>query len=334
MRRDIVFVHIPKTAGTSLRSLLEEFAGDHTVLKDYGDAADTTPELFKLVHEQKKLIEFRKHFNRPERGILLSGHFPAERYWDFFNAESFLTFLRHPVDRCISEYVHFVNHKGWTGTLEQFARRQGSRNVLSKFMKHIDIDEFGFIGFSENFEATLPALGNYLGVELPMRRTNVGNYETVAPALHDADGIRKLIAELNTEDIALYDRLRRQRWQNPRAPGAGPDVEEHYIGQVNLRENDMVAAGYLFNARREFIADVEVLSGGQKLAVIPADQYRDGARARGSRTGVCGFRIPLGSLVPEGRKLSSMRLSFRAHGGRYELSGSPLELASQVQVRK
>jgi hypothetical protein len=34
MRRDIVFVHIPKTAGTSVRSLLETFAPKHVVLRD------------------------------------------------------------------------------------------------------------------------------------------------------------------------------------------------------------------------------------------------------------------------------------------------------------
>jgi hypothetical protein len=326
MRRDIVFVHIPKTAGTSLRSLFEQVGRDHTVLRDYAEAPDTTPALFKLVYKDKKLLDFRKHFDRPASGILLSGHFPAERYWDYFNAESFVTFVRHPVDRVISEYVHFVNHKGWTGTLEEFVRKHG-RNVQARFLKHVDLDEFGFIGFSEDFEATLPALGEYLGVNLPMRRTNVGNYATVAPALREGEKNRAMIAELNAEDMALYERLRRQRRGRPRAPGAGPDAEGLYVGQVNLRDGS-TAAGFLFNDKREYIANVEISSGGQTLAVITADQYREGTRARGSRTGVCGFRVDLNGILPAGRKSGALRLAFRAQGSDYELHGSPVEFVA------
>ena len=106
MRRDIVFVHIPKTAGTSLRSLLEHAAQDHLVLRDYWNAPETTPELFRLVHAEKRVADFRKTFQHPGKGILLSGHFPAQRYWAHFNAESFVTFLRHPVDSPLPQPFH------------------------------------------------------------------------------------------------------------------------------------------------------------------------------------------------------------------------------------
>src|SRR5690348_12726604 len=107
MRRDVVFMHIPKTAGTSLRLALEQTLKDHLVLRDYGDEPETTPELYELVYQRGRLCEFRERFNEKDRGILLTGHFPtvegnrsaprgAARYWEYFNAESFITFLRHP----------------------------------------------------------------------------------------------------------------------------------------------------------------------------------------------------------------------------------------------
>jgi hypothetical protein len=114
-RRDVVFMHIPKTGGTSVRIALEQTLRGHLILQDYGADPLTTPALYRLVYEERRLPEFRAHFSR-QRGILLSGHFPAihgtqgaSRYWDFFNAESFATFLRDPIDRIYSESAHRIN---------------------------------------------------------------------------------------------------------------------------------------------------------------------------------------------------------------------------------
>jgi hypothetical protein len=210
MRREIVFVHIPKTAGTSLRNTLERAAADHTILRDYGMAPETSPALYNLVHVQKKPLQLREVFDKEKHGVLLSGHFPAHRYWEIFRPKSFITFIRDPVDRVISEHNHFVSHQGWITPLDEFAATPRFRNVMSKFLARVNLKRFGFIGIMENFDADIPALGRFLGTKLSVRRDNRGSYpRQLAPSVTPEMCGR--IAELNSDDVELYERLKRER---------------------------------------------------------------------------------------------------------------------------
>ncbi|HEY4113867.1 MAG TPA: sulfotransferase family 2 domain-containing protein [Rhizomicrobium sp.] len=334
-RRDVVFMHIPKTAGTSLRSALElTLQQDHLLLRDYGGEPETTPELYRLIYEEGRILEFREQFNDKQRGIFLAGHFPdtkkmgdggAARYWDHFNAESFVTFLRHPVDRVYSEFAHFVNHRGWTAGFEEFVTTKRGRQRcrrMSMLLSGVDFDTFGFVGFMEEFDESLAALRRYLGVDLPARRVNVGNYGTIDPEVLESERYRTMLLDLSQEDIALYERLRGQRSGRYVAPGADSSVAAHYIGRVAVADHR--ATGWLCNKAREFIAAVDIVCEGRTIASIPADRYRMRPRDRGfSRSGICGFEIDLRTLA--GLHAGS-KLTFRAHGSNYELVGSPVPL--------
>jgi hypothetical protein len=323
MRRDIAFVHIPKTAGTSLRNALENAFSDHLILRDYGNDPFTTPRLHEVVHVQKRPSQLREAFRSGRRGILLSGHFPARRYWEVFHAESFVTFVRDPVDRVISEYNHFVSYEGWTRPLEEFAATPRFRNVMSTFLSGVDLDRFGFIGVTENLDAVLPALGAHLGVDLALAHENAGQY---ANGLVPTVAQRAMIAELNLDDVDLYRRLRQARGDAPRAAGADSTVEHGYLGRVTLRQTGELT-GWLCNTAREMIAEVDILDEEQQsLASVPADLYHEAPKKRGySRSGFCGFRFDLRSLASNARQAGTSRsVRVTAKNSGYELAGSPL----------
>jgi Sulfotransferase family len=324
MRRDIVLVHIPKTAGTSVRIVLELAAADHLILRDYGHAPESTPALRELVHEQKRIEEFRQHFNPMDRGILLSGHFPAWHYWRYFNAESFVTFIRDPVDRVLSEYNHFLTHQRWTVPLEEFAAMQRFRNVTSKFLTVVDLDRFGFIGIMEEFDASMSALARFVGAELPFRKVNLGDYGAQNAGLLARSDHRAIVTDLNQEDVALYKRLRETRSANPCSVERQFADPNNYRGRVRMNRNG-VATGWLCNTMREFIAEVEVLADGRSLGFVKADRYSQDAKdTKFSRSGVCGFRVDVQTLDPAGLALShSAKFTFRARGTDYQLEGSP-----------
>jgi hypothetical protein len=323
MRRDIAFVHIPKTAGTSLRNALEHAFADHLILRDYGNDAITTPRLRELIHVGRSVSGFREAFRDGSSGILLSGHFPAWRYWDSFHAESFVTFIRDPVSRVISEYNHFTRYEGWTAPLEEFAATPRFRNVMSTFLKGVDLDRFGFIGVMDNLRTALPALGAHLGVDLALPQDNAGDYAAM-PEVTDVQ--RALIAELNLDDAELYQKLSRTRRDAPCAAAADPSIDHGYLGRV-VRKQTGELVGWLCNTAREFIAEVEVLDRERRsVASIPADLYHEGAKRRGySRSGFCGFRIDLralGDAPPRSGAGESLRITAKDSG--YELVGSPL----------
>lgn len=325
MRRDIVFVHIPKTAGTSTRILLQRSVVGHLILRDYGGAPETTPELHELIYVQGRISDFRDHFAGSNDGIFLSGHFPASRYWEFFNAESFVTFLRDPIERVLSEYAHWVNHKDWTASFEEFVIQPSARNVISTFLAGIDLDRFGFIGFMEEFDACVSALSEFVGVKLPMRKLNLGIYGAIDQEILTNNKYRSIVAELNQEDIALYNRLRELRRDSPLAMGSRTAMEAGFRGKVRLKPDGM-AIGWLCNDARESIAEVEVLRNGEHAALIKADLYRGHLKTSGhSRSGVCGFQMNLQDLPSSGlSRATPEKISFRVAGSDFELKGSPI----------
>ena len=317
MRRDIVFVHIPKTAGTSLRNALERVASDHLILRDYGSDPITTPKLYELAHVRRRPEQFRETFRSGRKGILLSGHFPASRYWNAFHAESFATIVRDPVDRVISEYNHYVSYKGWTSPLEEFALQPRFRNVISTFLAGVDLARFGFIAATEELESVRPALEEYLGTSLLLKRQNVGDYAS----REVTDTQRAMIAELNREDISLHRRLLEERSATPRAPGADAAIRDSYLGHVVLQERG-VLAGWLCNTAREFIAQVDILDGARKVASLRADRFSRFAKEKGySRSGFCGFRLDLSEFSLSTAEAGRLRVVAKDSG--YELSRSP-----------
>jgi hypothetical protein len=244
----------------------------------------------------------------------------AARYWDYFNAESFITFVRNPVDRVYSEYVHYVNHRGWTQGFEKFVRTSHCCNRLGMLLADVDLDSFGFIGFMEELEQSLNALSAFLETELTAHSLNRGDYRSIDPDILSKDAHRDMVRELSREDIEIYERLRKQRGGVFIRPDIGKGVTAGYAGAVRCSEG--VATGWLCNTMEEFIAEVEVAQDGVVLTRAKADRYRPNLKKKGvSRSGVCGFRIDLRPHVSAG---SRHAVSFKAAGSDYELSGSPL----------
>lgn len=97
----LVSLHIPKTAGTSLRSTLADWFGNDRLFLHYRGDQGEAPERFDLgpghcVHG---------HFNRV-RGIGALDYYPEAR--------QFVTFLREPFARFVSQwrYLHFQQRMG------------------------------------------------------------------------------------------------------------------------------------------------------------------------------------------------------------------------------
>jgi hypothetical protein len=320
LRREVVFVHIPKTGGTSVRRSLEIGLKGRQMLRDYQDHPLATPALNHLVHVEGRIQDFRKVYPG-DRRMLLSGHFPASRYWEYFNAESFVTFLRHPVDRMVSAYASWKKQGRWAGSFEEFARQRGADRRMASFLTGVDLHSFGFIGFLEDYDRSLQALCEFVGAELPGRNINIGDYTTLARDEMTANKAVAAAVLKNSPDLRLYEQMYKSRARSFRSLGADHAVATKYAGHVS-READAVS-GWLTNTAREFIAGVEIFSGGERLTSVRADRYREDIKQLGvSRSGVCGFRIGLKRLgVGEGQTLI-----FRAAGSAFELEGSPIYL--------
>lgn len=308
--RDIVFVHIPKTAGTGLRNALVRGLPTHAHLFDYGPREHITSAIVrKLCYEgENRVRDLRRHVDG--RGpIFLAGHIGCRRYRDVFAADSFITFVREPVDRVVSDYKHFLRHHGYGGTVLEFARLPHQRNKQWRALDGVPIEALGFVGIVEHFEAELGVLADVVGVELKVARENVSPASQVV-ALDEAT--RTEIAGLNAGDVELYERVTKMR----EACGARWGYNGPARGRVQQLEDGSIE-GWAVGAEGRRIVVLEVYQKGVLKGHVEACVYRpDLVRPGLSVTGVGGFRFRPSELGIE--------------SGRIELRSGSLELGLDI----
>jgi len=226
MRRDpLLFCHIPKTAGTSVRRALRQAFPDMVTV--YGG------ELRLGAPDAQWIAELRSRTPSP---ALLYGHFSfgVHRFLDV--PPRYAAFLRHPVDRIVSLYRHHA-----ADTEATFHRRIRDGMTLAEFVASHDTEEnnnhmcrviggilpqpgvrvedpavvdaavvnlrehFVFVGLVESFAQSMDALARLVGAPLARdTRLNVATHP--APAIAPSD--LRAIERENALDLALYERAR------------------------------------------------------------------------------------------------------------------------------
>jgi len=196
----LISIHIPKCAGTSFRHVLRHVYGDGLWL-NYGT-------IFSRAQAQEHLI--------PPGSKCIHGHFLADALDDFASDAQRITWLRHPVERVVSNYFHFLRSPDVRDdccraiyerglSLRQFAELDWMRNGATRYLAGKSLGEFAFVGVAERFEESLDVFAKTFGWPQPLpapventnpQRTSL-NYELSA---EDSN----FILALNTADLALY----------------------------------------------------------------------------------------------------------------------------------
>ncbi|PHI20305.1 hypothetical protein CEQ90_08960 [Lewinellaceae bacterium SD302] len=206
----LLSVHIPKTAGTSFRHLLKEIYGENGVAR-----VDLPLHGKRLqINEQNATPE-----DLPKTVAVLHGHYnPLElkNYFPEAAAAPIITWLRHPVDRVISNYFYLrerlaeeLDEAGrnlnilskMQRTLMEYARDELNQNRQHKFLDGVPLTDFSFVGIQEYYNDEVAAMAKEFQwpprVEAPQH-----NRTGSKPQVSEAE--REEIAELNQLDMALY----------------------------------------------------------------------------------------------------------------------------------
>lgn len=195
-------IHVPKTAGTSLREGLISQLGSERIICDYGLHSDDTSELIRRIRSNRmKLSELRDELHAAPK--VLIGHFPASRYVKIFPARQMLCFLREPVDRMFSDYHHTVRHKSAGTDFIEFVSAKKMRNHVSFYLRGVSWPALGLVGISEQYEESLQVFNELYEAELRP------HHENRAPLKHSvlarrSKRRREVIERLNRKDIAIY----------------------------------------------------------------------------------------------------------------------------------
>jgi len=109
----------------------------------------------------------------PEARVL-ADHMPVQLYDGLFPEAKRVVWLRHPVRRLVSRYLHFW-HPEIDHDIYEYIREDRAQNLLTYFTGGGDLSRFFFVGITERFEQDLARLARLLGWPpgYPVVRDNV-----------------------------------------------------------------------------------------------------------------------------------------------------------------
>ena len=224
-----LFIHIPKTAGSSLGTeIARELRPYRNIHVEYDDDGDShSVKLQKAVDRfiaDGQTIQFRS----------ASGHLTMQHALQIraaFPRAKFLTMLRHPVARVISDFryqrtpMHPL-HKEFIErypTLSDYARSEESQDKMFRFLASdpempfaaalSEIEEMlSFVGLVEMYPMSFNVLFRLFKLDLMpkehRRRTETNEYNVVENSSEIFDEVR----QLNPRDVLLFDTFRKLLW--------------------------------------------------------------------------------------------------------------------------
>ncbi|MGQ0445337.1 MAG: hypothetical protein ACT4O2_09485 [Beijerinckiaceae bacterium] len=219
MKKAIISVHVPKTAGMSFAVWLESVYGSGQVMRDYADrpidpnsAMNVDPAGFLSRHGAAREL--------PEGALAVHGHFWVKKYERIENAVR-LTFLRDPIERTISHYYFWLNSPPGGHSLHQrfldermgmldFARLPQMRGFYQDyFFRDVNMGGFDFIGDMSFFDEELGRLEALLGVRgirAMVNRNPAADYSSMREVALATGPVRDELAQILTGEVAFYRR--------------------------------------------------------------------------------------------------------------------------------
>jgi len=200
----IVFLHIPKTAGSTFQFILENTFGVSACHTNHTKQDFFRPDDFEFA---------RKFFPRMKS---LAGHNLVDPLALDIPGAFHVTFLREPVARVFSHYQDMILTGGKTWTFEEFMEKSGvAENLHVRLMAgepNLDkakkyLERCDFVGLTEKFDLSLHILEKLtpLPLNLNYKRRRTAATNTVRQPVARDPRMIELARERNRLDLALYD---------------------------------------------------------------------------------------------------------------------------------
>lgn len=279
----ILFVHIPKTAGTSFRMAAEEYYDPNTIFYDYSlDFIETSPTVIKNIYEENDYYKLYHNILKLERSFL-SGHFPVNKYAPLYEMTNVVTFVRHPVEQVLSHYNHHKNIDKYDKGLKTFIQEPRFRNVQSKTLKSNPIETYGFIGLTEEYKSSIKMFNDLYKTKLEYKHINVKSENSLSVDDLDEETL-KLIIRSNKADMKFYGDIQKQF--TVRKELFDKDLPFTYGFIQRISENKI--SGIAFQRENGNAIEIDIFAGDRFIDTILAKNLRSGQK-NVPRKGYIGF---------------------------------------------
>lgn len=227
----IVFTHVVKGGGNSVKAALKQhFEPDEILIDDANMVHDPLSDFNVRFDKYRNKYSDKNKKDQLARYRMISGHFNAIPYFGI-NGAIFVTMLRHPVDRLVSNFFF------WKGTgpmpvsdhvqygqgliqnsmlkenlgILEFAQFDLMRNIYTKgHFREIDMTKYSFVGNFSSFDIEMRRLTALLGVDLEIQHKNINPYSNYDEEKYEIKQNKSIMAQLQdllSDDIEFFERF-------------------------------------------------------------------------------------------------------------------------------
>ena len=239
----LVFIHINKTGGSTVRYILRSSFGlRHCEAEPWHARWTGSP------FSTQDLQRLRKLYPRLESigGHRITGYVDLQENGTEFK---YFTFLRDPLKTCASRFQYNVQYRGKKHLIfEEWIQKDWPRNHQTKMIAGVaDVNEAIriiqekniFVGLTERFDESMLLLKTRIAENLNIayRRVNVANNNTLAKDLVSNDRTRQMLVEANQADLELYDHVKQETYPTFQRE-YGPSLEADVADYQETRDNN------------------------------------------------------------------------------------------------
>ncbi len=244
MKPLLVFVHLNKTAGRTLRYILRSsYGARHCDVEPWhgsGEPPFSTSDLRRVGKIYPHLASIAGH--------RITGYVDLEEPGRDLR---YLTLVREPIATCASRFQYQLDyrkkkglvfeewiHKGWVRDAQ--TQRIGGTSNAGDAIAVIERKQM-FVGLTERFDESMVMLKALRApdLEIDYAPVNVARSSTVAKELLSDAFTRQMIVEANEADLELYEYIQRELYPSFRR-SFGPSLDDavaEYIGSRHERFN-------------------------------------------------------------------------------------------------
>lgn len=207
----LVFIHINKTAGRTVRYILRSSFGlRHCEVEpwhaQWTDPPFSSADLQRLRWLYPKLESIAGH--------RIKGYVNLEYDGTEFR---YFTFMRDPLKTCASRFQYNVDYRGKKELVfEEWIENDWTRNQQTKMIAGVpDVNEAIriiqkkniFVGLTEQFDESMLLLKSLVEnrLKISYKRVNVARSNALAESLLSNERTRQILTEANQADLELYD---------------------------------------------------------------------------------------------------------------------------------
>ena len=240
----LVFIHINKTAGRTVRYILRSSFGMRHCEAEPWQSRHSSEQPFSA-HDLKLS---RKVYPRLESigGHRVTGYVDLQENGTEFK---YFAFMRDPVKTCASRFQYNIQYRGKKDLdFEEWIQRDWTRNSQSKLIAGAaDIDSAIriikekniFIGLTERFDESMVLLKGLRAnnLNISYQRVNVASDNSIAQRILSNESTRQMLIEANQVDQQLYDYVSQELyplWQKEYGTSLVSDLANYQ----QMRENN------------------------------------------------------------------------------------------------